>query len=125
MEPEPPFFGSSWSRPNLVGAGVGAGTSDFRSRSRQKKWRLRNTALNSIKNTFLHILLHLVNIGCLFLKLCISGFHQYKRRFSEQCLQRISCLVENAAFLFSYAAFHYIRWSYPVSRWPDIQCKQY
>ena len=33
----------SRSRPNLVGAGVGSGTSDFRSRSRPKKWRLRNT----------------------------------------------------------------------------------
>ena len=44
MEPEPPFF--AWSRPNLVGAGVGSGTSDFR--SRQKKWRLRNTGSNNI-----------------------------------------------------------------------------
>ena len=37
----------AWSRcqPNFVGAGVGSGTSDFR--SRQKKWRLRNTALNN------------------------------------------------------------------------------
>ena len=33
--------GAAWSRPNLVGAGVGSGTSDFR--SRPKKWRLRNT----------------------------------------------------------------------------------
>ena len=35
MEPEPPgaaFFAWSRSRPNLVGAGVGSGTSDFRSR---------------------------------------------------------------------------------------------
>ena len=37
----------AWSRPNLVGAGVGSGTSDFRSRSRQKKWRLRNTDCES------------------------------------------------------------------------------
>ena len=36
------FF--AWSRPNLVGAGAGSGTSDFPSRSHQKKWRLRNTA---------------------------------------------------------------------------------
>ena len=44
MEPEPPFFAWNRSRPNLVGAGVDSGTSDFRSRSRQKKWQLRNTA---------------------------------------------------------------------------------
>ena len=37
------FFGWSRSRTNLVGAGVGSGTSDFR--SRPKKWRLRNTAV--------------------------------------------------------------------------------
>ena len=46
MEPEPPgaaFFAWSRSRPNLVGAvaGVGSGTSDFRSRSRPKQWQLR------------------------------------------------------------------------------------
>ena len=42
---EPPFFAWSRSRANLVGARVGSGTSDFRSRcrSRPKKWRLRNT----------------------------------------------------------------------------------
>ena len=48
MEPEPPgvaFFAWSRSRPNLVGAGVGSGTSDFR--SRPKKWRLRNTVLKT------------------------------------------------------------------------------
>ena len=50
MEPETPgaaFFAWSRSRPNLVGAGadVGSRTSDFRSRSRQKKWRLSNTDL--------------------------------------------------------------------------------
>ena len=45
---EPPFF--AWSRSmslnrsNLVGAVVGSVTSDSRSRSRPKKWRLRNTA---------------------------------------------------------------------------------
>ena len=33
----------SRSRPSVVEAGVGSGTSDFRSRSRPKKWRLRNT----------------------------------------------------------------------------------
>ena len=38
----------AWSRPNLVGAGVGSGISDFRSRSRPKRWRLRNTALNEV-----------------------------------------------------------------------------
>ena len=51
MEPEPPgaaFFAWSRSRPNLVGAvaGVGSGTSDFRSRSRPKKWRLSNTGFS-------------------------------------------------------------------------------
>ena len=39
--------GAAWSQsrsgPNLVEAGVGSGTSDFRSRSRSKKWRVRNT----------------------------------------------------------------------------------
>ena len=43
---EPPFFALSRSRPNLVGAVVGPGTSDFRSRSRPKKWPLRNTAFD-------------------------------------------------------------------------------
>ena len=33
IEPEPPFFALSQSRPNLVGAGVA------------KKWRFRNTAM--------------------------------------------------------------------------------
>ena len=37
------FLGWSLSRRNLVEAGVGSGTSDFRSRSRPKKYRLRNT----------------------------------------------------------------------------------
>ena len=37
---EPSFSAWSRSRPNL--AGVGSGTSDFRSQSRPKKWRLRN-----------------------------------------------------------------------------------
>ena len=46
MEPGPPFFAWIRSRPNLVGAGVGFGTSDFWSRSRPKKWRLRNTGCN-------------------------------------------------------------------------------
>ena len=44
MKPEPPFFAWSQSRPNLVVA-AGSGTSDFRSQSRPKKWRLRNTAI--------------------------------------------------------------------------------
>ena len=38
IEPEPPgaaFF--AWSQPNLVGDGVGSGTTDFQSRSHQKK----------------------------------------------------------------------------------------
>ena len=34
-------WSQSRSQPNLVGAGVGSGTSDFR--SLPKKWRLRNT----------------------------------------------------------------------------------
>ena len=34
--PEPPFLTWSQSRPNLVGAGVGSGTLDFRSRAAQK-----------------------------------------------------------------------------------------
>ena len=42
-ELELPFFVWSRSRPNLVGAGVGSGTSDFPIRSHPKKWRLRNT----------------------------------------------------------------------------------
>ena len=37
------FLPGAGGRTNLVGAGVGSGTSDFPSRSRQKKWRLRNT----------------------------------------------------------------------------------
>ena len=40
---KPSFFACNRSRPNQVGAGVGSGTQDFRSRSRPKKWRLRNT----------------------------------------------------------------------------------
>ena len=47
MESEPPgvaFFCLAPERPNLVGAGVSSGTSDFRSWIRPKKWRLRNTA---------------------------------------------------------------------------------
>ena len=47
-DPEPPFFAWSRSRPNLVGAGVGSGTSDFR--SRPKKWRLINTVFNNLDN---------------------------------------------------------------------------
>ena len=39
---KPPFYAWSRSRPNLAGAG--SGTSDFWSRSRPKKWRLRNPA---------------------------------------------------------------------------------
>ena len=42
MELEPPFLlgaGAAF----LPGAGVGSGTSDIRSRSRPKKWQLRNT----------------------------------------------------------------------------------
>ena len=48
---EPPFFAWSRSRPNLVGAGaiVSSGTSDFRSQSRPKKWRLLNTAYNTFR----------------------------------------------------------------------------
>ena len=45
MELKPPFFVLSQSRPNLVVAGVGSGTSDYWSRSRPKKGRLRNTEL--------------------------------------------------------------------------------
>ena len=39
---------SVWSLSRLffLGAGVGSGTLAIRSRSRQKKWRLRNTALH-------------------------------------------------------------------------------
>ena len=36
--------GAAWSRLFLPGARVGSETSDFRSRSRPIKWRLRNTA---------------------------------------------------------------------------------
>ena len=43
LEPEPTQFVRSRSRPNLFGAGVGSGTLDIRSRSRPKRWRLRNT----------------------------------------------------------------------------------
>ena len=45
MEPEPgpPFFAWNRSQPYLVGAVVGSGNSDIRSRSSPKKWRLRNT----------------------------------------------------------------------------------
>ena len=50
MVAEPP---GGWSRPNLVGAGVGSGTSDFRSRSHSKKWRLRNTGR---KKRYLYII---------------------------------------------------------------------
>ena len=39
---------ATWSQPNLVGAGVGSGTSDFWSRRHPKKWRLRNTGQNSL-----------------------------------------------------------------------------
>ena len=42
------FVAWSRSRPNLVGADSGSGTSDFRSRSRPKKWRLRNTAYEGL-----------------------------------------------------------------------------
>ena len=61
MELEPPgaAFFLVWSRslPNLVGAlaGVGSGTSDFRSRSRPEKWRLRNTALKYVAEKLLFI----------------------------------------------------------------------
>ena len=43
---EPPFLPGAGA--NLVGAGasVWSGTSDFRSRSRPKKWRLRNTGFH-------------------------------------------------------------------------------
>ena len=49
MEPEATWtaFFCLESRPNLVGAGVGSGTSDFRSRSCQKKLGLRNTGYNA------------------------------------------------------------------------------
>ena len=43
---EPPFFAWCRSRPNLVGAG--SGTSDFQSRSRPKKWWLRNTGSETV-----------------------------------------------------------------------------
>ena len=43
------FFALSRSRPNLVGAGVGFGTSD--SRSHPKKWRPRNTAIGIQSNS--------------------------------------------------------------------------
>ena len=51
---EPPFFAWSRSRPSVVGAGVGSGTSDLRSWSRPKKWRLCNTdcMVYSLKYTF-------------------------------------------------------------------------
>ena len=42
--------GAAWSRLFLpgAGAGVGSGTWVIRSRSRPKKWRLRNTAIRNI-----------------------------------------------------------------------------
>ena len=43
MEPKPPFIPGAGGSPILVGARVGSGTSDFRNRSRPKKWLLRNT----------------------------------------------------------------------------------
>ena len=42
------FFAWSRSRPKEVGAGTGSGTLATWSRSRPKKWRLRNTAYNSL-----------------------------------------------------------------------------
>ena len=52
MELEPPFFAWSRSRPNLVGAGVGSGTLDFRNWSRLKKLRLRNTGIDYQKSYY-------------------------------------------------------------------------
>ena len=49
MEPEPPgatFFCLEPEPTHFVGTGVGSGTSDFRSQSSPKKWRLRNTGIN-------------------------------------------------------------------------------
>ena len=64
------FFAWSRSRPNLVGTGVGSGTSDFRSRSRPKKVAAPQHCLN----TSTYLILSLLSFRNLFLFLSCFPF---------------------------------------------------
>ena len=79
MEPEPPFFAWSRSRSNLVGAGVGTGTSDFR--SRPKKWRLRNTVI-------------IIDSGYRFALMHVSGTRIRMEPSSAQCEYAIRIITQ-------------------------------
>ena len=61
------FFYWSRSRPNLARAGIGSGTSDFRSWSSPKQWQMRNTGYFFLDNKYTSYKIYISDIIISFL----------------------------------------------------------